>query len=122
MRIYVTHAGSFNFKEELYQPLRGSELNNTHKIILPHEKSEGAYPSKELLKSSCDLVVAEISNKSTSMGVELGWANAYGVPIICIYKTGLEPSESLKEVTDNFMEYSNSKELISKLEKIIRSL
>lgn len=40
MRIYVTHSSGFNYKNELYLPLRNSALNEKHEITLPHEHTE----------------------------------------------------------------------------------
>ena len=114
MKIYISHATSFDFKNELYVPLRNSDLNKEHEIILPHEQSDKLFPTKEMLKHF-DLVLAEVSFPSTGVGIELGWANEKGVPIICIYKKGIKVSSSLKAVTDQFIEYDSVKDLIASL-------
>jgi hypothetical protein len=119
MKIYVTHASSFDFKKELYEPIRQSQLDKQHDITLPHEKSDKPLASKEYLQKRCNLVIAEVSYPSTGVGIELGWANTYGVPIICIHKTGTRPSLSLHKLTQKFIEYHDSNELITKLTKFI---
>ncbi len=119
MRVYLGHSKNFAFEKELYEPIRNSRLNNKHTIVLPHEKSDKPFNSKEFLKN-CDLMIAEVSYPATGLGIELGWADIYGIPIICIYKKNTKPSGSLKVITDKFLEYSNSEELIVKIEEIIK--
>lgn len=119
MKIYVAHSTGFNFQDELYKPLRNSELNKIHEITLPHENSDKQFNSKEYLKS-CDLVLAEVSYPSTGQGIELGWANLYKVPIICIYKNGSKYSGALTAVSEKFIEYNDTEDLITKLTKEIQ--
>ena len=88
---------------------------------MPHEKSAKPFNSKKYLKN-CDLVIAEVSKPSTGLGIELGWADSYNLPVVCIYKKGSKLSNSLKTVTQKFMEYSNSQELILKIEKVIKKI
>ncbi|MBT3816930.1 MAG: hypothetical protein HOE80_00380 [Candidatus Magasanikbacteria bacterium] len=122
MKIYVAHSRSFDFKKELYEPMRQSSLNNEHTFVLPHETSDESFNSKDYLKNEADVLIAEVSEPSTGLGIELGWANIYEVPIIGIYKKGSKVSGSLKVVSKNFVEYFNSKELISGIEKIINEM
>ena len=115
MKIYVAHSTKYGYQKELYAPIRNSELNSKHDFVLPHEKSEGLFNSKELFENGCDLVIAEVSLPSIGMGIELGWANMKNIPIICFYKKGSQVSGSLKAVTDKIIEYENEKDFISKL-------
>jgi hypothetical protein len=74
MKIYVSHSTSFDFKEELYKPIRSSDLNSIHEIILPHEDSNEQFKTLDLFKSGgCKLIIAEVSYPSTGQGIELGW-------------------------------------------------
>jgi hypothetical protein len=120
MKIFVAHATSSNFKEELYQPLRESSLDKTHEIHLPQEHGKQTV-TKEFIKS-CDLIIAECSFPSTGQGIELGWANIYQVPILCIYKKGIEPSKALHYVTHNFITYENADDMISQIETFIKTV
>ena len=117
MKIYVAHSREIDYAKDLYEPLRKSELNNQHEIILPHE-AQGWTNSKEILKQ-CSLVIADVTFPSTGEGIEMGWANLFGARIICIYKKGAKPSSSLKAVSEDFVEYSSSEELIQKLTELI---
>lgn len=122
MKIYIAHSRSFDFKKELYEPIRQSSLNNEHTFVLPHETSDDPFNSKDYLKNEVDLMIAEVSKPATGLGIELGWADSCKVPIICIYRKGSKVSGSLKVVSKNFVEYSNSKELISGIEQMLNQI
>ena len=115
MKIYVSHSKKYDFKNELYLPLRNSKLNKLHTIILPHEETSHTYNSKELFNNGCDLVIVEISYPSISIGIELGWANMKQIKIICIHKADIVPSSSINTICSTYIPYSNSAELIEKL-------
>jgi hypothetical protein len=121
MKIYVCHTTSFDYQQELYRPLKQSSLNKEHQIILPHFEGPEMFDSKSLLPS-VNLVVAEVSFLSTSMGIEIGWANMLQKPIVFIYKESTKPSRSLKAVSENFIEYANSEDMVQKLQEFIQGL
>lgn len=120
MKIYIGHSKKLDFMKELYQPLRESRLNSEHELILPHEIHQEAsdFVTRDIIKT-CDLMIAEVSLPAIGLGIELGWANAYGCPIICIYRKGVQTAGSLKVVCENFIEYETSDELIDKLEAVL---
>lgn len=122
MKIYIAHSSGFDFKQELYLPLRKSNINNIHTIILPHEISKEQYPTKHELPS-IDLVVAEVSFPSTGMGIELGWADMLGKKVILLRKTESKVSAALG-VLNIFanIEYSSAQDMITKLEAEIAKL
>lgn len=64
-------------------------------------------------------MIAEVSLPSTGLGIELGWADTFNKPIVCIYKTGSEFSNSLKAISNTFIEYSNTDDLIDRLAKLL---
>jgi len=70
LEIYITHSRDFDYKTELYTPLRNSSLNSQHRFILPHETNE-FINSKEIIQRS-NLVIAEVSYPATGVGIELG--------------------------------------------------
>ncbi len=118
MKIYISHSTSFDFKEELYKPLKKSGLDC--EFVLPHENTNNQYPVKELFASKkCDLIIAEVSFPSTGQGIELGWANDNNIPIFCFYKNGATYSKALGTVSENFTEYTDSIDLIEKIRKIL---
>ncbi len=120
MRIYVAHSTSFDYKEELYLPIRQSDLNSQHRFILPHEHSNDPYDSKMLISTAqVDLIVAEVSYPSTGLGIELGWADSCGIPIVCVHRADSKHSGSLKVVTDKIVSYTSHDDLIRGLEDIL---
>jgi len=119
MKIYISHSSSFDYKNELYIPLRESVLNSKYEIVLPHEESDEQSNSINFLQNSCNLMIAEVSYKSTGLGIELGRAELLKIPIICIYKKWTKVAWSVKVIKCNFIEYENLEDLICKLEKAI---
>jgi len=118
MKIYIIHASSYNFKDELYKPLRESKLNEYHSLILPYDVSESPINSKQTIQET-NMVIAEVSYPSTGEGIDLGWANIYEKRIVCVHKTGSRYSETLKFISTEFIEYSSSQDLVEKLTTLL---
>jgi len=117
MNIYISHSRDFDFEKELYKPIRESSINNLYSFFLPHENKNDS-DNVETLKSS-DLIIAEVSYPSTGQGIEIGIASTLNIPIICVYKEGIKISGSLKYMTDKFITYINSQDLISKITEFL---
>jgi len=113
MKIYVMHATAFDFINELYKPLQTSELSRIHSLIFPHIASS-PIDSKSIIKES-DLVLAEVSYPSTGMGIELGWADIFSKPILCVHRSNVRPSSALNFVTTNFLAYDSPAALAEKV-------
>lgn len=116
----MAHSSGYDFKTALYIPLRRSQLNKDHVILLPQEKGKEVI-TKDIIKA-CDVVIAEVSYPSTGQGIELGWADMFNMPIICIYQQGNTYSGSLTKLTRVFVPYTNSEDLIVKLNQELRKL
>lgn len=114
MKVFVSHSKNMNYEEELYQPIVNSALHTEYDFFLPHENDQKV-DTKEEIKSSA-LVIAEVSLPATGQGVELGWANAFDVPILCVHREGVEISRSLKNICSDFIVYTHPNDLITKLE------
>lgn len=111
-RVYVAHAVNHpNFKETLYNPLKTIE---GVEFVFPHENEGEMKSSKEMIKK-CDFFVADVSFQKFGTGMEIGYASAFDVPIIFIYKRGSNLSRSLNLVSDNFIEYDNIEDVLEKL-------
>lgn len=120
MKIFVAHSSKFDFKNKLYAPLRGSALNTEHQILLPQE-GEIKEITREMI-SGCDAVVAEVSAPSLGAGIEIGWADAAGVPVIALYEKDAHPSFSIDNaVTDRFA-YGNADDMLEKLAVALKKL
>lgn len=120
MRVFVAHASNFDFREKLYKPLRESELNTQHEFFLPQETDED-YVDLEFIRS-CDALIVDVSIPSSGAGIEMGWANASGVPILGVYEKGSHPSASAAYPTKQYVEYSDSKDLIEKVGAFLKTL
>jgi hypothetical protein len=118
MKIYFGHPKAIDYKKDLYEPIRNSALNNQHEIIFPHEHSDAPYSSKDFFKT-CDLMIAEVSEPATGLGIEIGWADMLNVPVLCVFRKDAKIAGSLKVITDDFIEYTDSEDLIKKLEKYL---
>ena len=112
MKIYIGHLSSIDFESNFYGPLLRSNIANEHHLVLPHENSEEPFDSKSFLSGDADLFVVETSKPSTGLGTELGWAETYGVPVVCVHRSTVEPSSSLKVVAENVVPYDGLEELI----------
>jgi len=115
--IYVSHSRNFDFKNELYKLLRESRLNKDYRIILPHESGE--FNSKYLLRNNCELMIAEVSMPSTGLGIEIGWADLFEVPVIMVSKRESKNS-SLSKIVALRIEYDDGHDLIQKLEEVFK--
>jgi nucleoside 2-deoxyribosyltransferase len=117
MKIFISHASSYDYENELYEPLRKSPIFEQHEFILPMQK-DTFDTSLETLQS-CDLVIADVSYASTGQGIELGWAHLLNIPVICIYKSGCKYSGALPEIFNTFIEYSSHEEMIQKITSLL---
>ncbi len=116
MKIYIAHSRGFDYTNELYKPIKSIKTN--HEIIFPHDGIGNSNNPRDFY-DSIDLIIAECSYPSTGLGIELGFAFDTKIPIYCLYKNGKKISSSLKSVSNNFYEYSDSKEMINYIVKII---
>jgi len=117
MKVYISHSRKYDYKNQLYKPLQNIK---DFDFVFPHLINEFTN-SKETIKN-CDAVIAEISYPSIGTGIELAWADQFGIPIILLHKTNINPSNSVRIFTDNIIEYSDSDELILKLPQAISKL
>ncbi len=111
MDIYVGHSSSYDFQERLYRPLKDSELFREHNVVLPHE-TDSLFDSKSFFQEKCDLFIAEVSEASTGLGIELGWADLFDVEIILISEKEITVSSSLKALDSDHIKYANPDEII----------
>ena len=87
-------------------------------FVFPSEKSEEIQKTKEDI-SSADLVLVEVSIASTGSGIELGWANAAGVPIVAFHQGGAEPSPAIKFATQDIHVYVTEEHIVNVLKKLV---
>lgn len=91
MNIYISHCGgSYDYENELYEPIKESKLAEVYHFFLPHEPQNIDTDAVAKLKHT-GVLVAEASFPSTGQGIELAQAKA----AVCFYKTGAKTSSSL---------------------------
>ncbi len=118
MRIYIGHPKSIDYKR-LYQMIREDEELKNEEIILPHEEDANSANTREFY-SSIDLFIAEISEKATGLGIELGWAYDDGVEIYCLCQNSKKISNSIRVITDNIYQYETIEEMMTIIKNIIK--
>lgn len=116
MKIFISHSTGFDYKKELYEPIKSHFENSDIEFIYPEDAGINSF---NVIKS-CDAFIAEVSFPSTGSGIEIGWANSFGKPVHCLHKANCKPSGALKLVTSNIYAYKETEELISILNKIIK--
>lgn len=121
MNIYVAHSSKFDYIKKLYEPMKNAKSLSMHNFFFPHDEANRFVKTREIIKNY-DLVIAEVSLPATGLGIELGWADYSNTPILCIYEKGAKFSSSLKFITNNFIEYDDSEDLIEKIEKFLNNL
>ena len=117
MRIYIAHSREIDYVNNLYKPLKNDPFFNEYDLILPHETDK---PNNTRdFYGSIDILIAECSEVSTGLGIELGFAYDDNVQIYCIYQYDKKISSSIKAVTNNFYEYHNIDEMVNIIKEII---
>lgn len=122
--IYVSHSTKYNFKKELYEPILNSELSEKYNFIFPHQNSNELFNTLGLFKEGCDLILCECSDPSFGVGIELGWATQYKIPIVAILKRDKELSSSIKSISNLIYKYDSSnniEQLLVEVDKYINN-
>lgn len=119
MKIYISHSSKYDYINKIYNPIKNSDLINSNTFFLPHEDKNKMINTKEII-SNYDLVIAEVSLPATGQGIELGWADYAKTPILCIYEKYAKISSSLKFITNHFIEYEDTNDMISKISDFIK--
>ena len=120
MKIIITHASSFDYEQELYEPLKKAVAGTEHELIFPHVWHAQNKSTKEFLKDA-DLVIGEVSYPSIGQGIELGWADMLGVPILFLRKQGAKSSSALRYLKGEYIDYVDSRDLTEKMTTYFQS-
>lgn len=118
MKLYLTHPSNYDYQTELYEPLKRS-IGQVHDIFYPHDEHADGVLSKDIIPA-CDLVLAEVSVPSTGQGIELGWASAAGVRIICFHRPDAQISSALRFVSQDVFTYTGTEDLLTRLAELTR--
>lgn len=114
MKVYLSHSKKMDYINELYNPIKEAFFLNRYDFYFPHEKSSKSFNGFDYYKQF-GVIIAEVSQTGTGIGIELGFAYSLNIPIICFYKKGTKYANSLKSVTDKFFEYDSIEDFLFKL-------
>ena len=117
MKIYVGHSTKYDYKNEIYKPLLDSILSKKVEFILPHN-TDKTFNSKEVIENS-NLFIAEISEPSLGLGIEIGRAEMKGKKILCMCNDKDKVPSSLKHVNMDVITYSDRNDMIRKIEEYV---
>lgn len=114
-KIYIGHSRDprLNYLVELYQPLIASLSEDS--IIVPHVSGAESEINSEVILPSCNLMIAEVSYPSTGLGMELAWASAANIPVLCIHKASCGPSSSIVNAFSNILSYENAIDMVNQV-------
>ena len=117
MNIFISHSKKYDYINKIYNPIKNSNLVKSNNFFFPHDNNK-TINTKEIISNS-DLAIAEVSLPGTGQGIELGWADYATTPILCIYEKGLKINSSLKFITNNFIGYENTDDMIKKINNFV---
>ena len=106
--LYVSHSKAVDYRNELYAPLQASDLVDAWELFLPHSGGSVARNTREVVRGA-RAVLAEVSQPATGLGIELGWADAFGVPIVALHRHDARPSGSLAFVARLVLPYQRDR-------------
>ena len=112
MKVYLAHSSNCDYINKIYKPiLADPELSKI--ITLPHMEKD--YMHNRNYYEDFDLVIAEVSNPSTGMGIELGFFYDEKKPIYCLYQG--DYSKSIEVIAKKIIEYND---IIKTIKDIIK--
>ena len=118
MRIYVAHPTGIDYENEIYRPLRKDSFFLEHELILPHEDGADIGNLRDDYEKY-DIAIAECSEPSIGVGIELGWFYDDRKPIYCFVKSGLRLSNAVTLIVKEVIEYDSEQDFVEKVKSII---
>ncbi len=115
LKIHVVHSQKIINYRNLYKIIRTSQKLQNHEIFLPHETSE-IFNTKQMIKAA-DLIVAECTEMTPGIAIELAWADAFEKDVIVFVKENQEVSGYLKFFNFKIMSYNDEMEIVEYLKE-----
>lgn len=88
-----------------------------YSFVHPQEKEMMQKAMAEIHK--CDFLIAEVSDKTIGVGIEMGYARGIGKPILYLKKENAQYSTVVGGISDYHIVYHNISDLKEKITKII---
>ncbi len=120
MKIYLSHSSKIDYINNLYRPIRESELGKNHEFVYFCDDPEYSSKSSRDVIRSCDVLIAEMSECSTGMGIEIGWADSFDIRIFVVYRDGSDIKGYMSSIAEEIIKYIDTSDLISKLSEVIQ--
>lgn len=121
MKIYIAHPTNLDYQNDIYQPLKSDPFFGQYGLVFPHETTTDIQSTRDDYKN-VDLVIAECSQPSTGMGIELGWFFDDDKPIFCFYRNGTAPSAAIATIAKEIIVCSNTQDFVNKVKIAIKSV
>ncbi len=115
-KIHVVHSTKIENWKKIYKILRETNFLRNQEIFLPHETKEVSN-TKTMIKEA-DLIVAECTEITPGIAIELAWADAFAKDVIIFVKEDVEVNQYLKFFNFEIIRYFNESEIVKYLEKV----
>lgn len=120
LAVYVTHSEHLEYIQELYHPILMVLKNQFHHFVFPNVKPTEPLAFKSLI-SEADFVIAEVSESSMRLGMELAMAEQMNKQLFLICKRDKKPDHSLQNLPLEIHYYENEYEMLRLIESFIES-
>jgi nucleoside 2-deoxyribosyltransferase len=120
-KIFIAHSSSFDFQNDLYEPIKKSFNSVEYEFLFPQDTNVGFEKVTREKVQECDLVIAEVSFPSIGEGIVLGWADSKDIPVICIYKKDSNPSGTLQYLAKSMVEYTDTEDMLNQIKEALIS-
>lgn len=112
--IYVGHGVGFDYEGRLRKALRSVELPPGTRLLFSDPLDLSGERVKEALREGVALFIADLSDPSVRLGMELAWAEASGARTLCMWPSGSEPDERAALACDWRLSYQGEADLAMK--------
>jgi hypothetical protein len=97
LNIYFVHSTKFDYNNLIYKKILSSSICLAHNLMLPMTKEYQNIYAKELM-AKADIIIAEVSNPSFGLGLELKWLSKVNKPKLFLSLENTIPSKYQKLV------------------------
>ncbi|MDD4188016.1 MAG: hypothetical protein PHX04_04570 [Bacilli bacterium] len=117
LKVYFIHSSKIDYNNLLYRPILASSVCIKHELMLPQSKNYQDKYIKDLIDKA-DIIIAEVSEPSFGLKLELRWALKSGKPVKYISLNNEVPKKLTKLVPE--IEHTrNDKSIINIIEDYI---
>lgn len=117
LKIYFIHSSKIDYKNLLYRFVLSSSVCMFHELMLPQTKKYQTKYVKDLIKDA-DIIIADVSQPSFGLNLEIKWALKSEKPIKFISLNGIIPKK-YRKLMENIELANETKSLISIIESFI---